>query len=137
MKRRSLGLVAGLLVSACAATTPTSVETLAAPPGTPPAAVKALEEGNRLYAVKQWAQARAQYESAIQAAPGLAEAHYNLALTLDRLGDRPAAKKHYLEAANLAPGHRVIWDSWPLRRHGDVVAPPKGDTLLTPSKHPY
>ncbi len=30
------------------------------------------------------------------------------------------ASQHYLEAANLAPGHKVIWNSPPLRRYGNV-----------------
>jgi tetratricopeptide (TPR) repeat protein len=79
-----------------------------------------VEEGNRLFAARQWDQAKAQYELAIKAQPSLAEAHYNLALALEMLGDEPSATKHYKEAANLAPGHKVIWNSPPLRRHGEV-----------------
>lgn len=138
--RRILAVAAvGMALLGCASAGPgrAKVETLTPPAGTAPAAVKAMEEGNRLYAAKQWAEAKAQYEAAIAASPNLAEAHYNLGLTFDRLGDKPKAKKHYLEAANLAPGDKVIWDSWPLRKHGDVQAAPKGDSLFTPSKHAY
>ncbi len=95
-------------------------ETLSAPTMAEPAAARAMEEGNRLFAAHEWQAAKAQYEGAIQVQPSLAEAHYNLALTLDRLGDPQAARRHYLQAANLAPGHKVIWNSPPLRRHGDV-----------------
>jgi tetratricopeptide (TPR) repeat protein len=45
-------------------------------------------------------------------------AHYNLAVCLDRLGEKAEAKKHYVTAANLAPGNKVIWDSPPLREIG-------------------
>ena len=48
----------------------------------------------------------------------LAEAHYNLAVSLDRMGNRTDAKKHYITAANLAPGNKVIWDSPPMREIG-------------------
>jgi Tfp pilus assembly protein PilF len=94
--------------------------TLRAPTGTTPAAAAALEEGNRLFAARQWDGAQAQYEAAIKAQPTLAEAHYNLALVLETLDQFGAARKHYVEAANLAPGHQIIWNSPPLRKHGIV-----------------
>ena len=36
------------------------------------------------------------------------------------MGKRDEARPHYMEAANLAPGHQVIWNSPVLRRYGDV-----------------
>lgn len=108
--------------------------TLRPPAGTVITAATAVEEGNRLFASRQWASAKAQYEAAIKAQPTLAEAHYNLALALEMLGEDGAARRHYIEAANLAPGHKVIWDSPPLRRHGLVDGTSKGDTLLTPGR---
>ncbi len=95
-------------------------QTLQAPSGAVPEAVRAMDEGNRLFATEQWEAARRQYETAIQIQPSLAEAHYNLALTLQELGNPKGARHHYLEAANLAPGHKVIWNSPPLRPHGNV-----------------
>src|SRR5213594_3657000 len=107
--RRSLWvLLMGLLVSGCAAATAPE-RTLRAPSGTIPAAASAMAEGNRLFAARQWEQAKAQYEAAIKEQPSLAEAHYNLALVIEILGDGAAARKHYIEAANLAPGNKVIW----------------------------
>lgn len=94
--------------------------TLFPPVGSKPAAVAAMKEGNRLFALNQFAASKVQYESAIQSQPDLAEAHYNLALALDRLGKPQQAREHYIQAANLAPGHKVIWDSPVLRRYGDV-----------------
>jgi Flp pilus assembly protein TadD len=108
--------------------------TLRPPAGTAASAATAVEEGNRLFASRQWALAKAQYELAIKAQPTLAEAHYNLALANEMLGDDGAARRHYIEAANLAPGHKVIWDSPPLRRHGLVEPGSKGETLITPGR---
>ena len=133
MRRSLMVLLAGLLVGGCAAAAAPE-RTLRAPTGTVPAAASAMEEGNRLFAGRQWEQAKAQYEAAIKEQPTLAEAHYNLALVLEILGDGATARRHYIEAANLAPGHKVIWDSPPLRRHGLVDPTPKSDTLTTPSQ---
>jgi len=131
--RRSLWIVlVGLLVSGCATAT-VPERTLRAPSGTIPAAASAMEEGNRLFAARQWEQAKAQYEAAIKAQPSLAEAHYNLAMVIEILGDDATARRHYVEAANLAPGHKIIWDSPPFRRHGIVEPTRKSDDLTTPS----
>ena len=94
--------------------------TLNAPSGSNPAAIAALSEGNQRFAEGRWGAAKVLFEQAVQAQPDLAEAHYNLGLALERLGERDEARHHYIEAANLAPGHKVIWDSPPLRRHGNV-----------------
>ncbi len=91
---------------------------LMAPVGVPTAAAMAVDRGNHLFAQGQWELAYAQYAAAITIRPELAEAHYDLALTLDRLGRNREAIAHYKEAANLAPGHTVIWNSPPLRQHG-------------------
>ncbi|MGH7165659.1 MAG: tetratricopeptide repeat protein [Nitrospiraceae bacterium] len=91
-----------------------------------------IEEGNHLFAAGQWEPSKQRYEAAIKAQPTLAEAHYNLALALERLGNRAEAKKHYLEAANLAPGHKVIWNSPPLRKHGEVETKADRESLVAP-----
>jgi Flp pilus assembly protein TadD len=90
---------------------------LPAPSGTTPAAAAQLQKGNALFATRDFAGAEQAFREAIVADSMLAEAHYNLALTLDRTGHQDEAKKHYIEAANLAPGNKVIWDSPPLRQH--------------------
>ncbi|MFM8551245.1 MAG: tetratricopeptide repeat protein [Nitrospiraceae bacterium] len=95
--------------------------TLKAPAGTQAAAASAVAEGNRLFAQEQWEQAKQQYEAAIKIQPDLAEAHYNLALSLERLGNKKDATAHYKEAANLAPGNQVIWNSPPFRKYGSQV----------------
>ncbi len=117
-----LGLV--LVVAGCAGPEKKDAKaalTLKAPSGTPAAAVAAVEEGNKLFAQGQWAQAQAQYEAAIKVQPELAEAHYDLALTLDRQGHKKEATAHYKEAANLAPGNQVIWNAPPFRKYGNQV----------------
>ncbi len=138
MTNRSLWLVAiGLALSGCGGTGigKTALEvTLSPPPGTPPAVAASVEEGNRLFDARQWEAAKAQYEAAIKAKPTLAEAHYNLGLVYDVLRKDKEARKHFIEAANLAPGNKDIWNSPALRQHGDVVTSPKSG-LFAPDDH--
>jgi len=107
---------------------------LSAPPGTKPEAAAANEEGITLFYKRQWEGARAQFEAAIKAQPTLAEAHYNLGLVHDVLRNDREARKHFVEAANLAPGNKEIWNSPPLRRHGDVIGGPKSG-IFAPDDH--
>ena len=104
------------------------------PTGTTPAAATQIEKGNALFTSRDFTGAEAAFRQAIVVDAGSAEAHYNLALVYDFLRDDATAKHHYIEAANLAPGHKVIWDAPPLRRHGEVEAHPKGsDTQYLPA----
>ena len=82
-----------------------------------------LYPGNQRFAEHLWTAARGKYEEAIQAQPKLAEAHYNLALALYRKGPIAAVRQHFIEAANLAPGHPVIWNAPPFRKYGTVEPP--------------
>lgn len=114
-------LIGVVLLGACTSTPKTVKQpTLNAPLNANPTARSAVTEGNQFFASGRWQSARVQYEKALQAQDTVAEAHYNLALTLDRMGKREEARTHYMEAANLAPGHQVIWNSPVLRRYGDV-----------------
>jgi len=83
-------------------------------------AAKLILEGNQRFAEHRWTVARGKYEEAIQAQPTLAEAHYNLGLTLYRKGPVATARPHFIKAANLAPGHTVIWNAPPFRKYGNV-----------------
>ncbi len=112
-----------VFIGACGSTGKVQVTALNAPGGSNPEAVSAVNAGNQAFAAGQWAAARQHYEKAISVQKTLAEAHYNLALTLDRLGQTKQAEAHYTEAANFAPGHPVIWNSRIYRRYGDVVTP--------------
>ena len=109
-------VVFSILALGCSGHSTKTVTVLPAPTGTNPAAATQLEKGNALFASRDFAGAEQAFREAIVADSRLAEAHYNLALTLDRTGHQAEAKKHYIEAANLAPGHKVIWDSPPLRQ---------------------
>ncbi|MCC2640150.1 MAG: exported protein of unknown function, TPR-like [Nitrospira sp.] len=119
MKSLICAAVVTMLLVGCAGRQKTEVRTLRAPAGTSAVVSQQLEEGNQLFKQQNWSGARQVYLATIQAEPTLAEAHYNLALTLERLKEKAEARKHYVEAANLAPGNRVIWDAPPLREYGN------------------
>lgn len=116
---RMLCLLVGMVLAGCSSQSTVVLRPLAAPPGMASDAVARLDEGNKLFTAQDWPGAKAAYLQSIAAQPTLAEAHYNLGLTLDRLGDKAEAKKHYFEAANLAPGNKVIWDAPPLRKRAE------------------
>lgn len=101
----------------CAGPRKAEVQPLHAPAGTTEAVSQQLEQGNQLLIKHEWAGARDAYLATIQADQSLAEAHYNLALALEKLGEKAEARKHYVAAANLAPGNKVIWDAPPLRKY--------------------
>jgi Tfp pilus assembly protein PilF len=87
---------------------------LPAPAGTRQAAARHNEEGIRAYNQGQLNSAQQHFEAAIQASPMLAEAHYNLGMTLYKIGKEGDANPHFMKAADLAPGNEVIWSSPPL-----------------------
>ena len=95
-------------------------EPLPPPEHATPLAAQLILEGNQRFAEHRWTAARGKYEEAIQAQPKLAEAHYNLGLALYRKGPVEAARPYFIEAATLAPGHPVIWNSPPFRKYGTV-----------------
>jgi len=110
-----VGLIA-LTLGGCATGGRETLETaLVAPPKAVPAAAAANDEGIKLFYARQWEPAKAKFEAAIQAQPTLAEAHYNLGLVYDALRQDREARKHFIEAANLAPGNKIIWSSPALR----------------------
>lgn len=129
-------LIGGVIMAtvACSGLTQKPPPTLQAPVGSNPSAARAVQEGNRLFAMEQWGAAQNHYAQAIQTQPDLAEAHYNLALTLEKLGNTQQAHDHYIQAANLAPGHKVIWDSPVLRKYGNVTVSqdPTAPSVLPP-----
>jgi tetratricopeptide (TPR) repeat protein len=84
----------------------------------PAAALSHTEQGIRDYQSGRYPQAKTAFESALTAAPNSGEAHYNLGLVLFALGETEQAREHFIEAANLAPGNKVIWDSPALRPYG-------------------
>lgn len=116
MMRVVLAILLLVFASGCSSSAKVPLNPLHAPGGTAAAAAQQIEQGNRAFAAQNWTEAKSSYIAAIESAPALAEAHYNLALTLERLGDKAEARKHYVRAANLAPGNKVIWNAPPLRK---------------------
>ncbi|WNM56439.1 tetratricopeptide repeat protein [Candidatus Nitrospira allomarina] len=108
----------------CASDKPAPLTALAPPPNVETQVLQVMTEGKRLFDEGRWEAARQQFQVAVQQQADLAEAHYNLALCMDKMGDQAGAKKHFIEAANLAPGDKVIWNSPPLRRYGNVPDAP-------------
>ena len=119
-----------LAIVACSSTPkPTP---LSAPPEAIPAAASHNQDGLQLFADGKIDLAGNAFQAALTEDPDMAEAHYNLALTLVSSGNRDEAEQHFMEAANLAPGHKIIWDSPALRPYGSPRLIPKdedfGDT---------
>jgi len=96
---------------------------LALETGAPSQAVTLTEQGTQAYQGRQFEEAKEYFTQAVAAAPQSGPAHYNYALALYALGDSEQARKHFMEAANLAPGDRVIWDSPALHQFGNPDSP--------------
>ena len=113
-------LVTAAFLAACATASPP----LATSAGVDPAAATHNAEGIVEYNIGHWDVAKTHFEAAINTDPGLAEAHYNLALALDKLGAHAEATAHFKKAGELAPGYSAITNSSAYRSH---VGPPKRD----------
>ena len=117
MKRLGWLVMAVVTIVGCAGPRKAEIRPLHAPMGTSAAVSQQLEQGNQLLLNGDWIGAREIYVATIRADQQLAEAHYNLALALEKLGEKAEARKHYVAAANLAPGNKVIWDAPTLRKY--------------------
>jgi len=91
--------------------------------GVKPQAVTLTEQGTQAYQAKQFNEAKNYFSQAVAEAPQSGPAHYNYALALNVVGDTDLARQQFMEAANLAPGDKVIWDSPALRPYGNVESP--------------
>ena len=96
-----------------------------------PQAMVLTEQGTQAYQTKQFEDAKKYFEQAVAVVPQSGQAHYNFALALNALGDAEAARRHFLDAANLAPGDQIIWDSPALAPYGDP------DTRKRTKDRPY
>jgi Tfp pilus assembly protein PilF len=85
----------------------------------PAVAVQSNDQGARAYQGGQFAEAKTYFTQTVTSAPTSGEAHYNLGLALYALGDSDQAREEFMQAANLAPGNKVIWDSPVLRQYGN------------------
>ena len=74
-------------------------------------------EGVNHYQQGHWDVAQEHFNKALAANPDLPEAHYNLALALDKLGNHGEATNHFKMALELAPEDPGIRDSGILKAH--------------------
>jgi tetratricopeptide (TPR) repeat protein len=117
----ALGLVLVGTLAACSVLNPPPALRPALPANTckPPGVSQHNQIGMAHYKERRLEAAKSEFLAAVAEGPKCAEAHYNLGLTLTYLGAKDEAREHFLEAANLAPGNQVIWDSPVLRPYGD------------------
>jgi Flp pilus assembly protein TadD len=87
--------------------------------GSTPQALTLTQQGTTAYQSGQFAEAKTAFARAVASAPESGHAHYNLAIALNKLGEAEEAHKHFIEAANLSPGDKEIWDSPALRQFGN------------------
>ncbi len=64
-----------------------------------------------------WEESEKLFRKALELNANLAEAHYNLALALDKLGNHGDATEHFKKALELAPENPKIKDSKILKAH--------------------
>lgn len=123
-----------LSVSGCASK-PEAPVPLVLSSAAPLTASRLNEEGRRAYVSGDFARAKGSFAHAVEEAPDSGEAHYNLGLAMLALGETKEAREQFIEAANLSPGHDVIWDSPALRPYG-TVKPEKKATGPPPKLPP-
>ena len=98
---------------------------LALESGVKPQAMVLTEQGTQAYRARQFDDAKNYFSQAVATAPQSGPAHYNYALALNAVGDTEQARHQFMEAANLAPGDKVIWDSPALSPFGNPERPKK------------
>ncbi|HJP19432.1 MAG TPA: tetratricopeptide repeat protein [Nitrospinota bacterium] len=75
------------------------------------------DEGMSHLVQRHWDTAAGFFKEAIEADPNLAEAHFNLALSLHKTGKHGDASKHFKKAKELASGNSKIVDNKILKDH--------------------
>ncbi|HUK56557.1 MAG TPA: tetratricopeptide repeat protein [Nitrospiria bacterium] len=74
-------------------------------------------EGIKQYNMGMWKEAEMHFGEAVKADDKSAEAHYNHALSLDKLGKHKEATEEFDQALKLAPDNKAIADSPILKAH--------------------
>jgi Flp pilus assembly protein TadD len=75
------------------------------------------DEGVSHYQQGHWDVAMEHYQKAVKADPNSAVVHYNVALTLDKMGKHADATASFKKALELAPNDPAIKDSEILKKH--------------------
>ena len=75
------------------------------------------DEGVGHYRQGHWDVAEGHFRKAVKADANLAEAHFNLGLTLDKIGKHDDATAEFKKAAELAPTKTAIKESPILKKH--------------------
>ena len=75
------------------------------------------DEGVGHYQQGHWDVAMEHYQKAVKADPNSAVVHYNVALTLDKMGKHDDATASFKKALELAPNDPAIKDSEILKKH--------------------
>ena len=90
-----------------------------APLSTPASSAARMEndEGVGHYQQGHWDVAMEHFQKAVKADSSSAVVHYNVALTLDKMGKHEDATKSFKKALELAPADPVIKDSEILKKH--------------------
>lgn len=120
MIRKSISVGIALFLIASAAQGVRADEKKPAPALEAPAAsagAKHNAEGIEHYNQGHWDVAQKHFSEAIKADDKLAQAHYNLALTLDQQGKHKEATQSFDHAAHLAPKDPAIAESPILKGH--------------------
>ena len=112
-----------LSVSACAHEKPKPLVPLELAYGVKADANALNNQGRQAFLAGQMAEAKDLFGQLIKAVPDSGQAHYNYGLALNALGQTDQARQEFIEAANLAPGDKVIWASPALRPFGTPEAP--------------
>lgn len=84
-------------------------------------------QGIQSYNKKEWKEAEKHFREAVKSDDKLAEAHYNLGLTLNKLGQHKEAKPEFARAAELAPSNPTIANSTMVKGHGKRTKKPVQD----------
>lgn len=125
-------LVSGL--SACASESKVKArEPLMLSPNLAPTAQQHTSQGSSAYVAGRYDEAKSHFAQAVSVAPNSGEARYNLGLALFKLGDTDAAREQFIQAANLSPGNKVIWDSPALSPYSS----PDANLPKKTKEHPY
>ncbi|WHZ23473.1 MAG: hypothetical protein OJF47_002585 [Nitrospira sp.] len=76
-----------------------------------------LNEGIEHYEKGHWDVAKKHFSAGEQADPQSAEAHFDLALVLDKTNDHPGATAHFQKAHDLGKANAAIHESQILKKH--------------------